>query len=498
MLKLNLKPRPPLKGSMVFIAIIALATAVIFSACTPTTQARNTYASSEEIGSPLIFSDKPPATTYNRYAAFTIEPIESSDDQQFECRLNNENFSACESNVFISDVESEGDQIFTARIKADAATEVSYTWQVLNVFDSGSIDLLPSSQVPDHADPGSWRGILRINCDFSHSSYNDPIVFPGEEGAAHLHRFYGNEQIDHNTTMESLLTTGDSTCQGGELNRSAYWVPALLAPDYDPVTDERNVDENGDPAWKVVPAVVGTNEEAHEVFYYSAGIDDLDAIQPIPAGLRIIAGDHSTVPGETQDTSIVRWHCQSWESNDHSNPRWSATIPECSAPDRVRMDIFFPSCWNGTDLDSDDHKSHMAYPVKDSTGKTVCPDSHPVAVVRPTYHYAFGVLPEVYDPIELSSKGWRLASDNYEITEQDQGGLSLHADWFNGWHPAVMEAILETCIKDRYDCHNGNLVDGWRLSEAKEGTQDEPAIMNNGLGMHDHQKFSSLLPIVLN
>ncbi|MFK7800178.1 MAG: DUF1996 domain-containing protein [Anaerolineae bacterium] len=459
----------------------------------------NFELSAEKITSPLFFSSQPPAVTYDRYASFDIGLTESANDQLLECRLNNESFADCESNVFISDVQRDGEQIFTARIKDDVTTEVSYTWQVLNVFESDTIDLLPSTQVPDAADPGSWRGILRINCDFSHSSYNDPIVFPGGESMAHLHRFYGNEQVDHNTTMESLLTTGDSTCQGGELNRSAYWVPTLLAPDYDSVTNERMIDENGDPAWKAVPAVVGTNEEAHEVFYYSAAIDDLDAIQPIPAGLRIIAGDHTTMPGETQDTSIVRWHCQSWESNDHSNPRWSATIPECLAPDRVRMDVFFPSCWNGIDLDSDDHKSHMAYPIKDSTGETVCPDTHPVAVVRPTYHYAFGVRPDVYDPVERSSKGWRLASDGYEVTEQSHGGLSLHADWFNGWHPAVMEAILETCIQGRFDCHNGNLADGWRLSEAKEGIQEEPAIINDGLGMgsHHHQS-SSMLPLVTN
>ena len=26
------------------------------------------------------------------------------------------------------------------------------------------------------------------------------------------------------------------------------------------------------------------------------------------------------------------------------------------------MELMFPSCWNGKDLDSPDHKSHMAYP----------------------------------------------------------------------------------------------------------------------------------------
>lgn len=187
------------------------------------------------------------------------------------------------------------------------------------------------------------------------------------------------------------------------------------------------------------------------MFYYSAGVQDLDSIQPIPEGLRMIAGSAATMPGMTQDTGIVRWHCQTWESDDATNPRFSATIPYCEAPDRVRMDVFFPSCWDGVNLDSADHKSHMAYPTASGT----CPATHPVPVVRVSYHYAFGVLP---------------------------GGLSLHADWFNGWHPAVMDTILENCIQKGLDCHDGNLANGYRLSGTRTGSGVEPAIVNGGLG----------------
>ena len=277
-------------------------------------------------------------------------------------------------------------------IASDGAVgdEVQFPWVVENIFSNQNEDLIATNIVPEVVDEAGWRGIFRINCDFSHSSYNDPIVFPGQENNAHLHRFYGNTLVDHNTNTESLLTTGESTCQGNQLNLTSYWLPALLAPKYDE-NNQRELDGSGEPAWQVVPAVVGNDDEAHEVFYYSAGIDDLNAIQPLPVGLRIIAGDHMGQPGQAQDTGIVRWHCQSWESNDGDNPNFSSSIPQCFAPDRLRLDIFFPSCWNGVDLDSDDHKSHMAYPINDGgPNGTHCPDTHPVPVVRPSYHYAFG------------------------------------------------------------------------------------------------------------
>lgn len=352
-----------------------------------------------------------------------------------------------------------------------------------NPFTDGHPDLVEAPRLPTQTAEGGWRGIFRINCDFSHSSYNDPIVFPNQENAAHLHRFYGAEGVDHATNFGSLLSAQYSTCQGNTLNLSSYWVPALLAPEYDRRTRTQVIDENGEPAWKVVPAVVGDAKTSHEVFYYSAGVDDLDSIQPIPDGLMMVAGTASTMPGQEQDSSVVRWHCQSWQSNDANNPRWSADIPVCFAPDRLRMDIFFPSCWDGVNLDSWDHKSHMAYPERIDR-EVQCPSSHPVPIVRVSYHYAFGVTPQYTHPDKRSTEGWRLSSDMYD-TDAFAGGLSLHADWMNGWNPVVMEAILENCIKAQLDCHDGNLANGYSLSSTQQGTGYEPEIINGGLG-HSH------------
>lgn len=430
----------------------------------------------------IDWSSTPDSTTTIRFATLAFS---APDADEYECALDDGVFESCGSPWFIADL-GEGDH--WVRVRAtDAQGETGETatiqWTIEGLIETGDEDLAMTNVTPSPVEPNSWRGIFRINCDFAHSSYNDPIVFPGQDNAAHLHRFYGNTLVDADTTMSSLYTEGESSCQGNQLNRSSYWVPALLAPVYDQITGERQLDDSGEPAWRVVPAVVGNDDEAHEVFYYSAGVDDLSSIQPIPFGLRMIAGDNSTVPGEEQDTSIVRWHCQSWESDDATNPRFSATIPSCEEPDRVRMDIFFPSCWDGDNLDSDDHRSHMAYPVNEGGPEgTHCPDSHPVPIMRVSYHYAFGVFPEATHPDERTSQGWRLASDMYEVTEEQAGGLSLHGDWFNGWHPTLLEVILENCIQAELDCHDGNLANGWRLSGTREGTQVEPDIVNDGMG----------------
>ena len=56
------------------------------------------------------------------------------------------------------------------------------------------------------------------------------------------------------------------------------------------------LDSEGDQAWQVVPRRWWANDdEAHEVFYYSAGVDDLSSIQVFPAGLND-RGQLTTLP----------------------------------------------------------------------------------------------------------------------------------------------------------------------------------------------------------
>lgn len=71
-------------------------------------------------------------------------------------------------------------------------------------------------------------GKLRFLCKYSHVAYDDPIVAPGVPGAAHLHLFYGNTLTNASSTYNSLRSSGDGTCDGGPLNRTAYWMPAML------------------------------------------------------------------------------------------------------------------------------------------------------------------------------------------------------------------------------------------------------------------------------
>ena len=261
-------------------------------------------------------------------------------------------------------------------------------------------------------------GAFREPCSYSHMAFDDPIVFPGQPGASHLHTFLGNAQANASSTGDSLLASGNSTCSGGTLNRTAYWMPTLI--------DMRT----GQP---LVPA--------SSLFYYKLGYLGVRSgtVQVFPKGLRMIAGNSaSTAPITSPNVGV---ECSSGGGHQPA-------IPSCAVGDYLNVSIIFPQCWDGVNLDSPDHKSHMAY----ATGNA-CPSTHPVPMPQ--------IALNVHYKVSEANSGTflKFSSDNYA----GPGGYSLHADWFNGWDPATNRAFVSNCVNGNMDCHDELLGDGRTL-----------------------------------
>ena len=91
----------------------------------------------------------------------------------------------------------------------------------------------------------------------------------------------------------------------------------------------------------------------------------------------------------------------------------------------------FPQCWNGRDLDSADHKSHMAYPVNQRL-----PVQPPGAGAEAAPGAA---LPGERQPGRAS--GWPPGR-----------GYTMHGDFFNAWPVAEMERRVRDCIRPIIKC----------------------------------------------
>lgn len=267
-------------------------------------------------------------------------------------------------------------------------------------------------------------GNFRFLCNFSHLAYDDPIVYPGQPGASHLHMFFGNSQTNANSTYASLRASGGSSCAGGTLNRSGYWAPGMF-------------NASGQ---VVIPDYI-------TVYYKGNGptAADIQQIRPFPEGMKMIAGYNMANPG---GPTHYEWDCE-------NGGYGSQTIPSCPAGQRVGVRLIFPTCWDGANLDSADHRSHMAYGTYGTTGKWHCPTGYPV------------LLPEYQIGIWYTNDGntsaWYLASDRMPGMTHANGS-TFHADWFGGWDPATMKTWVTHCIDGLLNCTSGELGDGTALA----------------------------------
>lgn len=297
---------------------------------------------------------------------------------------------------------------------------------------SGEFRVSPTKEVaPDAA------GEFRTSCTFSHMSFDDALVYPRRPGEAHLHTFFGNTLADAFSTVDTLRTSGDSTCRGGIANRSAYWVPALI----DTAT--------GVP---LVPDSIGV--------YYKNGQFDGSLVTPLPPGLRMIAGDaaRTTAPA---DSSVTRFKCIGGPNNE--NDKYGPSIGNCDVGAQLWQEIFFPQCWDGVNLDSANHKSHMSYvamvwapPRPASEGGAyqipACPATHPVIIPSITYNVIYNIK------TPGAALKWRLSSDMYDAALP--AGWSSHGDYMYGWDQSVSDAWGKNCIRAKKDCHSHLLGDG--------------------------------------
>jgi Domain of unknown function (DUF1996) len=246
-------------------------------------------------------------------------------------------------------------------------------------------------------------GQFVASCEITHRLKDDPIVFPGQPGAAHSHDFFGTNNANAFSTLASLRT-GISSCPNRPGDTAAYWTPTLYYS-----------------GKAITPRRIRV--------YYRNGGKDPKTVRPFPAGLKMIAGDATASASRKQAIGVASWACTITGTGDEIEVQ---NVPTCTG-DSLRLRIVFPDCWNGKTLDSADHKSHMAY---SRSGK--CPSGW-VPVAQMTmglrYWYSDGLG---HDPSKVS-----LSSGN---------AYNGHADFFNSWNQSNLEALVKQCINAARNC----------------------------------------------
>lgn len=247
----------------------------------------------------------------------------------------------------------------------------------------------------------------------------DPIVAPNGI-SSHTHTFVGSAAIQPNQNVDTMCTTSPV-----KADKSKYWAPQLYYYRGDSQT------------FDAVPLnFVNT-------YYLTRGGptmgEDPSKLQPFPKGLQMIAGNamlDAPNPDPTK-AKAVSYVCLG------TNGPQTTTLPQGPCPGGIRTQIVFPSCWNGKDLDSPDHASHVAYPINGNPDTGDCPATHPIKFM--TLFYEF-----IYSTGSLQAVSNGTSSSGFVLANGDALGNSFHADFVNGWDTDVLRSAITQCSGDLF------------------------------------------------
>jgi Domain of unknown function (DUF1996) len=270
------------------------------------------------------------------------------------------------------------------------------------------LTFLATAAIPGLVRSADALAEFSVLCTPTHQQADDPIVFPGQPGAAHMHQFIGNPSANAFSTFETMRQANPA-CELSS-DTGGYWVPTLHKPDGSLVSVK------------------------HTFFYYRGpkGVAQIPfSAGPPPQGLKMIAGgDTRNPPRPNMSQKSLSWACTD------SGP-YLTQPPDCTSLNKsFRAHIHFPSCWNGWQLDSSNHRSHMTYPA---SGR--CPSTHPVRIPKISYHVVYNLQ---------NGKGTYLSSD-HEVPGAPPA-TQLHADFWNTWDQVVLQKAVTRCINADRSC----------------------------------------------
>ncbi|MCD0483359.1 DUF1996 domain-containing protein [Streptacidiphilus sp. ASG 303] len=266
---------------------------------------------------------------------------------------------------------------------------------------------------------GGSRGVFFSRCGVSdHNNPDNFIVAPGvSNGAHHMHDYVGNKTSDGFSNDQTLAAAG-TTCVRND--RSAYFWPVLRlrnnVQEADANAPGGGQDQNVGQILK--PAAVSLQFRGNPVA----------KVVPMPRFMRVITGDAKAVTNGTANAR-AQWTCSGF-----TDRRLSDTYPVCPGGRRTIRVLDFPSCWDGKNTDSANHRTHVVFPDP-RTGRCAA-GLKPVPQLRMVLSYNV-------------PRGQVFALDTFP--EQLHKAVTDHGDFVNVMSDRLMRAVVG-CINANHRC----------------------------------------------
>jgi hypothetical protein len=274
--------------------------------------------------------------------------------------------------------------------------------------------------------------------DDDHRNPDNFIVAPGvSNGAHHVHDYVGNKSTDGFSTDKSLAAAG-TTCKGGD--RSAYFWPVLrYRAKSGSDANAPGGGEDGNVGTLLRPASVRLEFRGNAK----------SKVRAMPAFLRVITGDAKAGTNGLANARAA-WTCTGFED------RTTTKYPICPQGSRTVRILDFPSCWDGKNTDSANHRSHIVFPRNDGScwQKTVA-----VPQLRMTLSY------------DVPAKSL-IALDTFP--EQKHSPGTDHADFANLMPDSLMKLAVD-CVNGGRECDADGPVQGAPGAGQPDPSASQPA-----------------------
>lgn len=265
------------------------------------------------------------------------------------------------------------------------------------------------------------RGTFSTACGRNENGKFNPdnvIVAPGvSNGAHHMHDYVGNQATDA-FSDDDVLASGRTSCRNPG-DRSTYYWPVLRLQN-----GKDEADSGADGGGK--DRNIGEIQTPSQVTLDFVG-NPTGRVVAMPRFLRIITGDAKALTNGNANAN-ASWSCTGFE-----NRQLKDKYPICPRGSQVVRTFKFQSCWDGSNADSANHRTHVAFARANGSCDT-----------------GFRPIPQLVQRIVYAvPPGPGFAVDSFP--EQLHKPVTDHGDFINVFDEKLMRRMV-SCINGGQRC----------------------------------------------